>query len=156
MTKVSMVINGRDTHLDVPDGERLLDTLRNRLGITSVREGCGVGECGACTAIVDGHTVSTCLMRTIRCDGRRVTTANGLAETDPVVEAFVGSGAMQCGYCIPGFVMMTRELFQENPHPTPAEVAAHLEGNICRCGSYPEIIAAVEQLANLNAPLEKI
>lgn len=154
MTRVSMVVNGRVSDLDVPDDERLLDTLRNRIGISGVREGCGVGECGACTAMVDGHTVSSCLMRTIRCDGRVITTANGLPEDDRVVRAFVDAGAMQCGYCIPGFVMMTQELLSENRRPTSAEIAAHLEGNICRCGSYREISVAVEQLAHLNAQLE--
>jgi aerobic-type carbon monoxide dehydrogenase small subunit (CoxS/CutS family) len=112
-----------------------------------VREGCGVGACGACTVLVSGTSVSTCLARAVRYDGADIVTADGLPGDDEVVEAFVDEGAMQCGYCIPGFVLMSHELLRENPTPSPDEVQDHLEGNICRCGTYPEICAAVAAAA---------
>lgn len=147
MTRVSLIVNGRRVDVDVADDERLLDTLRNRVGISSVREGCGVGECGACTVLIGGRSVSSCLARTVRFAGAEITTADGLPEDDAVVSAFVEEGAMQCGYCIPGFVMMTHELLSQNPHPDKNAINAHLEGNICRCGCYKEIGAAVGKLA---------
>ena len=147
MTEVRLTVNGRDHRVSVSDDELLLDTLRERLGVTSAREGCGVGACGACTVLVDGHSVSSCLARTVRYDGAQIVTADGLPQDDEVVDAFVGCGAMQCGYCIPGFVLMTHELLSENPHPDQEQIRAHLEGNLCRCGTYPEIGKAVARLA---------
>ncbi|WP_037075448.1 (2Fe-2S)-binding protein [Pseudonocardia spinosispora] len=141
-TDVRLSVNGVRHRLAVDDDELLLTTLR-RLGHTSVREGCGVGACGACTVLADGRSVSSCLARTVRYDAVPVTTADGLPDGDDVVEEFVAARAMQCGYCIPGFVMMSHELLAENPVPTREQIAAHLEGNICRCGTYQEICAAV-------------
>lgn len=142
-------VNGRDHSIDVRDGELLLDVLR-RLGISSIREGCGVGACGSCTALVDGASVSSCLVLASRCTGAHIQTSEGLSSDDKVVQAFVNAGAAQCGYCIPGFVMMVTELLSENPNPDEQAIADHLEGNICRCGSYPEIIQAVNSLAGSN------
>jgi aerobic-type carbon monoxide dehydrogenase small subunit (CoxS/CutS family) len=143
---VELTVNGVRRRLAVEDDELLLDALR-RTGHTSVREGCGVGACGACTVLVSGHSVSSCLARAVRYDGAVITTADGLPADDEVVDAFVESRAMQCGYCIPGFVLMAHELLSENPRPTREEIADHLEGNICRCGTYPEIVAAIESAA---------
>lgn len=143
---VRLDVNGAGIDVVVADDELLLDVLR-QLGHTSVREGCGVGACGACTVLADGRSVSSCLARAVRYDRVPVVTADGLPEPDDVVDAFVDAGAMQCGYCIPGFVLMTHELLAENPAPTDAEIAAHLEGNICRCGTYQEIVAAVRTVA---------
>jgi aerobic-type carbon monoxide dehydrogenase small subunit (CoxS/CutS family) len=148
---IELTVNGVRRRIPVEDDDLLLDVLR-RTGRTSVREGCGVGACGACTVLVEGRSVSSCLARALRYDGADITTADGLPPDDEVVEAFVACGAMQCGYCIPGFVLMTHELLAENPRPTREEIAAHLEGNICRCGTYPEIIAAIESAA---MPLEE-
>ena len=145
-TDVQMTVNGARHRVAVADDDLLLDVLR-RLGITSVREGCGVGACGACTVLAEDHSVSSCLARAVRYDGVPLTTADGLAEDDDVVEEFVAAGAMQCGYCIPGFVLMGHELLAQNPAPTREEIAAHLEGNICRCGTYQEICAAIEATA---------
>ncbi|HEY1703970.1 MAG TPA: 2Fe-2S iron-sulfur cluster-binding protein [Trebonia sp.] len=142
-TDIEIKVNGIAQHLAVPDDELLLDLLRRRLGYTSVREGCGVGACGACTVLVDGKSVSTCLTLAVRADGAEITTAEGLPANDPVISSFVEAGALQCGYCIPGFVMMSTELLAENPQPTQEDIAEHLEGNICRCGTYTEIQAAV-------------
>ena len=120
---------------------------RRRIGITSAREGCGVGACGACTVLVEGHSVSSCLARTVRYDGATIQTADGLPRDDAVVEAFVECGSMQCGYCIPGFVMMTHELLSENPHPDDEQIRSHLEGNLCRCGTYHRVRAAIHLAA---------
>jgi carbon-monoxide dehydrogenase small subunit len=139
-------VNGVRHRVTVADDDLLLEVLR-RTGFTSVREGCGVGACGACTVLADGHSVSSCLARAVRYDGVPLTTADGLPQDDDVVDEFVAAGAMQCGYCIPGFVLMGHELLAENPAPTREEIAAHLEGNICRCGTYEEICAAIEATA---------
>ena len=147
MTEITVHLNGTPQRLDVADDELLLDVLRRKAGVTSAREGCGVGACGACTVLAEGRSVSSCLARATRYDGVEITTADGLAEDDPVVAAFVESDAMQCGYCIPGFVLMTKELLAENPEPSDDQIVAHLEGNICRCGTYPELIQAVRLAA---------
>lgn len=146
MRTIELDVNGVRARVPVEDGELLLDVLRRR-GHTSVREGCGIGACGACTVLADGRSVSSCLARAARYDGVALTTADGLPEDDDVVEEFVATGAMQCGYCIPGFVLMGHELLAENPRPSRAEIVAHLEGNICRCGTYGEIRAAIEAAA---------
>jgi len=142
-TTIELIVNGVRHRVPVTDDDLLLDVLRRHADVTSAREGCGVGACGACTVLADGHSVSSCLARAVRYDGVEITTADGLPDDDPVVEAFVANRAMQCGYCIPGFVMMSHELLAENPEPSDAEIAGHLEGNICRCGTYQEIVAAV-------------
>jgi len=147
MAQIRLNVNGQPHDVLAGDDALLLDVLREQVGVTSAREGCGVGACGACTVLVSGKSVSSCLARAVRYDGADIVTADGLPEDDDVVEAFVDNGAMQCGYCIPGFVLMSHELLRENPDPTSADIAAHLEGNICRCGTYPEICAAVAAAA---------
>lgn len=144
---VELTVNGTRRRVRVPDDERLLEVLRRDFGCTSVREGCGVGMCGACTALVDGRSVSSCLVRAARYEGAEITTTEGLPEDDDVVAEFVACDAVQCGYCIPGFVLMAHELLGENPRPSSQDVVDHLEGNICRCGTYQEIRAAVESAA---------
>ena len=146
MSDMKLNVNGVEQDISHGEGEVLLDVLR-RAGVTSAREGCGVGACGACTVLVDGHSVSSCLANAGRYDGRAICTADGLPSDDPVVSAFVECNAMQCGYCIPGFVMMARELLAENPDPSEAQIKDHLEGNICRCASYLEILEAVQLAA---------
>lgn len=147
MRLIDLTVNGRKLEIPVAEDELLLDTLRERVGCTSVREGCGVGACGACTVLVGGRSVSSCLARSIVYHESEVQTADGLDPDDDVVQAFEAENAMQCGYCIPGFVMMTHELLSENADPDESEVAAHLEGNLCRCGTYREICAAVRRAA---------
>lgn len=151
MSEIDYVINGSRRTVRAGDDDLLLDVLREQAGITSAREGCGVGACGACTVLVGGHSVSSCLARAVRFAGAEIQTADGLPPDHPVVAAFVATGAMQCGYCIPGFVLMVDELLRENPRPTREEIVAHLEGNICRCGTYAEIIAAAELAAERTA-----
>jgi aerobic-type carbon monoxide dehydrogenase small subunit (CoxS/CutS family) len=147
-----LTVNGTTYELPVAADALLLDVLREHAGCTSVREGCGVGACGACTVLVGGpdggrHSVSSCLALALRYQGAELTTVEGLPAGDPVVEAFVAAGATQCGYCIPGFVLMAHELLAENPDPAPAEIVDHLAGNLCRCGTYREICAAVAAAA---------
>lgn len=151
MSRIALKVNGGAYQAEIDDMTLLLDVLRNQVGVTSVREGCGVGACGACTVLCEGRSVSSCLMVATRFDGAELTTADGLPEDDPVVSAFVDSNAMQCGYCIPGFVMMSKELLSENPSPTDQEIIDHLEGNICRCATYFEIIKAVRLAATRSA-----
>lgn len=151
MKLVQLTVNGRRHNVPVDNAELLLDVLRDKVGVLSVREGCGVGACGACTVLVDGRSVSSCLARAVRYDGAQIVSAEGLPQDDEVVEAFVEAKAMQCGYCIPGFVLMTHELLSENPAPDREQILAHLEGNICRCGTYPEICRAVEDAAARRA-----
>jgi aerobic-type carbon monoxide dehydrogenase small subunit (CoxS/CutS family) len=147
MNRITLTVNGVKHFVDVEDETLLLDVLREAAGTTSVREGCGVGACGACTVLAGGMSVSSCLALAVRHDGAELTTAEGLDENDDVVSSFVDCNAAQCGYCIPGFVLMSRELLAENPHPTEQEITDHLEGNICRCGTYPEIKRAVAAAA---------
>jgi aerobic-type carbon monoxide dehydrogenase small subunit (CoxS/CutS family) len=156
--EVELVVNGLRRRVTVGDDELLLDVLRREFDTTSVREGCGVGACGACTVLVGGlpgtegrRSVSSCLARAARYDGAEISTADGLPEDDDLVESFVQSRAMQCGYCIPGFVLMGHELLESNPAPTHEDVVEHLEGNICRCGTYQEICAAIENTAASRA-----
>jgi aerobic-type carbon monoxide dehydrogenase small subunit (CoxS/CutS family) len=143
---VAFSVNAREHRFACEDDARLLDVLRG-LGLSSVREGCGVGACGACTALLDGKPVSSCLVYAARCEGRQVQTieANG-DELDPVQQAFVDCGALQCGYCTPGFVLTVRALLAENPAPSEAEAREYLAGNLCRCGAYPEILEVVRRL----------
>jgi aerobic carbon-monoxide dehydrogenase small subunit len=147
MKSITLKVNGTPHKVDVQDNALLLDVLRERVGVTSTREGCGVGACGACTVLADGKSVSACLANAARYDQAELTTADGLPTDDVVVDAFVECNAMQCGYCIPGFVLMTKELLAENENPSDEDIIAHLEGNICRCATYPEILKAVRLAA---------
>ncbi|HEX2131782.1 MAG TPA: (2Fe-2S)-binding protein [Actinophytocola sp.] len=152
MNRIRLTVNGVTHQVDVADDTLLLDALREAVGTTSVREGCGVGACGACTVLAGGSSVSSCLALALRYDGAEITTAEGLDENDDVVSSFVECGAAQCGYCIPGFVLMSKELLAENPRPSQQDITDHLEGNICRCGTYPEIRRAVTVAAERRAP----
>ena len=139
-------VNGRDVAVDVEPEETLRHVLRERLGLLSVRETCGVGIRGACTVLVDGKPVSSCLVLAPLTSGRSVLTVEGLGDgrmLDVVQEAFVRHNAFQCSYCTPGFIMATRGLLAENPSPSADDVREYLAGNICRCGSYYKILAAV-------------
>ena len=138
-------LNGRDTEAEVDPTETLQSALRWRLGLSSVRSTCGIGVCGACTVLLDGRAVSSCLLLAPMAEGKSIDTAEGLAEDDPVVQAFAEEHAFQCSYCTPAFVMATKGLLAEHPHPTDEQVEQHLAGNLCRCGSYRAIRAAVRR-----------
>ena len=144
---IHLTVNGSEHALDVPANVTLLDLLRDQLGLTGTKECCDLGECGACTVMVDDRSVNSCLMLAVEADGSRVTTIEGLTKADgrlsPLQDAFVRKGAVQCGFCIPGQVMAAYCLLRQNPYPTLAEVREGLSGNLCRCGGYEQICAAV-------------
>jgi aerobic carbon-monoxide dehydrogenase small subunit len=149
---VSFVLNGKNVQLDAPPDRRVVDLLREDLGLTGTKEGCGGGECGACTILVDGESRLACLMLSAQLEGRQITTIEGLSrqtETGlhPVQEAFLECGAVQCGFCSPGMVLSAVHLLKKNPDPTRLEIRAGLSGNLCRCTGYVKIVDAVETAA---------
>jgi aerobic-type carbon monoxide dehydrogenase small subunit (CoxS/CutS family) len=143
---VRLTLNGTAAELEVGTEEPLLEALR-RHGLRSVRLTCGIGICGACTVLLDGRPVSSCLMLAPMADGRDLLTAEGLTADDPVARAFQAASAFQCGYCTPGMVLTARALLAETPHPSRDEVRHALSGNLCRCGSYLKILDAVRLAA---------
>ena len=148
--QITTTINGRARELLVKPNQTLLEILRNELHLKGTVEGCGVGLCASCTVLVDGQPVSSCLMLSTNVEGNSVTTIEGLAQgdrLDPVQETFLKYQAFQCGYCTSGMIMATKALLESNPHPSEEEVRDYLSGNLCRCGTYAEILAAIEELS---------
>lgn len=146
-------LNGRPVEVDVPPGRRLLDLLREDLGLTGTKEGCGEGECGVCTVLVDGKPRLSCLTSAIQVEGKDILTVEGLAQEGklhPLQRAFIESGAVQCGFCTPGFLMAAYALLLANPHPTKEEVREWLSGNLCRCTGYDQIVEAVQRATELQ------
>jgi aerobic carbon-monoxide dehydrogenase small subunit len=144
--EITFLLNGNSTTVDVNPSHSALSVLRDGLGLTGTKEGCGIGECGACTILVDGKAVNACLMLAPQLDGRDVLTVEGLAEgpgMHPLQEAFSTHGAVQCGFCTPGVLMSAKALLEKNPHPDRAEVVEALSGNLCRCTGYQQIVEAV-------------
>jgi len=144
-------LNGEDRALEVAPAERLLDLLRDRLGLTGTKEGCGEGECGACTVLLDGRAVNACLVLAFQVRGREITTVEGLApdgELTVLQKKFLEHGAVQCGYCTPGMLMAARALLLKNPSPSEAEIRSALAGNLCRCAGYAQIVRAVREAAD--------
>ncbi len=149
-----MKVNGRDYVLKIPPDERLLDTLRKRLFLTGTKEGCGEGECGACSILVDGQVMNSCLLLTIQVAGRTIETIEGIGKNglSPIQQAFIDKGAVQCGFCTPGFIMSTKALLDKNPDPNEEEIKEGLAGNICRCTGYVQVIEAVKEAAKKYSP----
>jgi aerobic-type carbon monoxide dehydrogenase small subunit (CoxS/CutS family) len=143
---VDVVLNGRAATLDAEPGEMLLEPLR-RAGMGSVRATCSIGVCGACTVLLDGEPVSGCLTLAHQAQGREITTVEGLGGAHPVQKAFVEQHAFQCGWCTPGFILAGVALLEDQPDPSPREIAEALGGNLCRCGSYVKIVEAVRSAA---------
>ena len=144
--KIRLRVNGVERELTVDPLRTLLDVLRDELGLSSVREGCGIGMCGTCTVLVDGQAMSSCLMLAVQAAGKAITTVEGLAEGEqlhPVQQAYIDHAAFQCAYCTPGFILATVALLQDHPHPDDDTIRKYLAGNLCRCGSYYHILAAV-------------
>jgi aerobic carbon-monoxide dehydrogenase small subunit len=148
MTAIGITLNGRKHAVTVEPLDRLLDLVR-RLGATDVKEGCGEGECGACTVLMDGRPVASCLVLAAQADGAEIITVSGLSEDglDAVQQALLDLGAVQCGFCTPGMVLTARALLDSNPSPSRDEIRAALAGNLCRCTGYERIIDAVEMAA---------
>lgn len=152
---VTLVVNGQRHELEVPAHHSLLDVLRDRLRLTGAKECCAEGECGACTVIVDGRAVNACIVLAVELEGAQVTTIEGLgsgAESSRLQDAFVAGGAVQCGFCIPGMVMSAQALLQHTPHPSADEIREGLSGNLCRCGGYNQICAAVAAASRGESP----
>ncbi len=149
MTRLVLTVNGRLWEGEVEANLTLLELLRERLHLTGAKEGCGVGECGSCLVLVDGAAVNSCLLLAAGAHGRAVETVEGLGGEglNRVQEALVAAGAVQCGFCTPGMVVAAAALLRANPHPTGAEAAAALAGVLCRCGTYPRVLAAVRSVA---------
>lgn len=153
--RIQFRLNGRPVAVDVPPGRRLLDLLREDLGLIGTKEGCGEGECGACTVVVDGKPRLACLTAAVQVEGKDVLTIEGLSEAgqmDPLQEAFIETAGVQCGFCTPGLVMAAYALLRENPRPTRDEVRAYLSGNLCRCTGYAQVVEAVLRAAEKACP----
>ena len=146
--ELRVIVNGNEHHLFVEPRRTLLEVIRDDIGLTGTKDGCGAGECGACTVLLDNVPVNSCLVLAHEADGREVVTIEGLsggAVLHPVQQAFVESGAIQCGFCTPGMVISTKALLDKNPDPTREEILHGLKGNLCRCTGYVKIIDAVEE-----------
>ena len=154
MPTLSMVLNGKEVSVEVEAGDLLVHVLRDRLGLIGTKLSCGEGECGACTVLVDGLTVTSCIYPALKAQGRQVTTIEGLAEgreLHPIQQAFVDVTAPQCGYCIPGMVMSAKALLDRNPDPSEEEIKEGISGNICRCTGYYQIVEAIKLAAERMA-----
>jgi len=148
--ELAIAVNGEPVRLEVAPHVTLLEVLREQLELTGTKYGCGEGECGACSVILDGRVVNSCLVLALECEGSEVLTVEGLAANGrlhPIQQAFVDHGAIQCGFCTPGMIMATHALLQGNPTPTEEQIKRGLEGNLCRCTGYRKIIDAVLSLA---------
>ncbi len=147
---LTMVVNGKRVEVQIEPDELLVDVLRDRLGLTGTKVGCNEGECGACTVLMEGQAVLSCLIPAMRAQDKQITTIEGLSEGDtlhPLQQAFVEHGAVQCGYCIPGFIMSANALLDRNAHPTRDEIKEAVAGNLCRCTGYVKILEAIESVA---------
>ncbi len=147
---LTMTVNGQQVNLEIEADDLLVDVLRDRLGLIGTKVGCNEGECGACTIIMDGEAVLSCLIPAVRAHNCEITTIEGLSDGDtlhPLQQAFLDYGAVQCGYCIPGFIVSAKALLDTNPHPTRDEIKEAIAGNLCRCTGYVKILEAIEAVA---------
>lgn len=147
MKNITLTVNGEERKLSIDENLRLLDLLRDELGLVGTKEGCGEGECGACTVIMDGETVNSCMVMAFQADGSEITTIEGLerdGKIHPVQKAYIDVGAVQCGFCIPGMVLSTKALLDKNENPTEEEIREGLSGNLCRCTGYSKMVHATE------------
>ena len=152
--EIGLNVNGTLYELSLEPRKTLLAVLRDRLGLIGTKEGCSTGDCGACTVLLDGEPVTSCLVLAVAADGREITTVEGIADAGvlhPVQEAMVGLGGLQCGFCTPGFIVSSYALLQKNPSPSEEEIRRALAGNLCRCTGYTKIVEAVHEAAKRMA-----
>jgi carbon-monoxide dehydrogenase small subunit len=153
--RIEFICNGEKVAVEAGGDMRALDLLRNTLGLTGTKEGCGRGECGACTILLDDEPVNACLLYAAKLQGKRVDTIEGMAGKDgrlhPIQEAFLEEGAVQCGYCTPGMVLATKALLMRTPRPDVAAIEEALSGNFCRCTGYGKIVKAVQKASGVSA-----
>jgi len=150
MNKIKITVNGKIHELTIKPWRTLLEVIREELKLTGTKEGCGLGECGACTVIMDGKTVNSCLVLASEADGREILTIEGLADEDklhPIQEAFINHGGMQCGFCTSGMILSTKVLLEKKPNPTEEEIKEGISGNFCRCTGYTKIIESIQAAA---------
>ena len=150
--EIDCKVNGENYSIVIDTREILLDMLRYRLGFTGPKEGCGNGNCGSCTVVLNGVTVNSCLTFAVEADGGEVTTVEGVAvngQLHPVQQAFINNAALQCGFCTPGFIISAKALLERNPNPTEEEIRLALSGNLCRCTGYDKIVRAVQTAAQM-------
>jgi len=149
---ITFNLNGEPVSVEIQPHLTLLQLLRDQLGLTGTKEGCGMGECGACTVLLDGKTVNSCIFPAMEVEGRSVTTIEGLTDAQgnlhPIQKAFIEYGAIQCGFCTPGMVLSAKALLDENPKPTEEEIRSGIAGNLCRCTGYIQIIQAIKTVSN--------
>ena len=148
-SKIALTINGKNVTVEISPEETLNTLLRNHLGLTGTKKGCETGDCGACTVILDGIPVNSCLVLAVQANGCTVETIEGLESENglhPVQDAFVEKGAIQCGFCSPGMIMSAKHLLDKQPHPTEADIRAAISGNLCRCTGYQKIIEAIKDV----------
>ncbi|MFH1115303.1 MAG: (2Fe-2S)-binding protein [Pseudomonadota bacterium] len=151
-TIIQVTVNGELVESAVESNRTLLQFLREDLGLTGTKHGCGLGDCGACTVILDGKPVNSCLVLAVQANGREVLTIEGLAENGklhPIQQAFVDKGAIQCGFCTPGMILSAKSLLDENPKPSELEIRTAISGNLCRCTGYQKIVEAVREAAEV-------
>jgi carbon-monoxide dehydrogenase small subunit len=148
---ISFILNGESVELEIEPHLTLLQVLRDKLELTGTKEGCGMGECGACTVLLDGKTVNSCIFPALEVEGKKVTTIEGLTDAQgnlhPIQKAFIEQGAIQCGFCTPGMVLSAKALLDENPKPSEEEIRHGIAGNLCRCTGYLQIIQAIKAVS---------
>lgn len=147
---ITLIVNQKEFKIAVNPNARLLDVLRDELNLKGTKEGCGIGECGACTVIVDGENINSCLVLAAAMDGKSITTVEGLKTTKdlhPLQQSFIDNHALQCGFCTPGLLMSSKALLDKTPSPSREEIRVAISGNLCRCTGYDQIINAIEEVA---------
>ena len=149
---MELLVNNKKYDVEVRAGESLLDVLRDRLDLTGSKYGCGEGSCGACTVLINGKATRACVLPANQVAGKTITTVEGLEKNGklhPVQQAFLNVDVFQCAYCAPGMIMSAVSLLEENPHPSPSQITQAMQGNICRCGTYPRIVKAIQEASNI-------
>ncbi|NSW83590.1 MAG: (2Fe-2S)-binding protein [Syntrophothermus sp.] len=147
---ITLTVNGQTYQVDVEPHALLVDVLRDKLGLTGTKKGCGTGECGACTVLMDGQPVNSCLVLAVRAQGKEIITIEGLGDPQnlhPLQKAFIKNGAVQCGFCAPGMLLSAKALLDRNPRPSEKEIRQAIAGNICRCSGYVKIVKAIQEAA---------